>query len=92
MSPRRSPRVAHARQLAMYLARELTPLSLTEIARGFDRDHTTVLHAIRSVSNRLEPGSETAVAIHTIHATLGTRPAREHPSTNTGHDPPGPGS
>jgi len=92
LSPRRSARVAHSRQLAMYLARELTPLSLTEIARGFDRDHTTVLHAIRSVSARLEPGSETATAINTIHTTLGTRPAREHPSTETGHDPPGPGS
>lgn len=92
LSPRRSTRIAHARQLAMYLARELTPLSLTEIARGFDRDHTTVLHAIRSVSSRLEPGSETATALHTIHTTLGTRPAPERPSTETGHDPPGPGS
>ncbi len=92
LSPRRSARIAHARQLAMYLARELTPLSLTEIARGFDRDHTTVLHAIRSVSSRLEPGSETATALHTIHTTLGTRPAPERPSTETGHDPPGPGS
>ena len=36
----------------MYLARELTPLSLAEIARGFDRDHSTVLHAIRAVSSR----------------------------------------
>ena len=35
-------------------------LSLAEIARAFDRDHTTVLHAIRSVTGRLEPGSETA--------------------------------
>jgi chromosomal replication initiator protein len=92
LSQRRSARVAHSRQLAMYLARQLTPLSLTEIARGFDRDHTTVLHAIRSVSARLEPGSDTAAAIHTVHATLGTQPAREHPSTETGHDPPGPGS
>ncbi len=92
LSPRRSPRVAHSRQLAMYLARELTPLSLTEIARSFDRDHTTVLHAIRSVSARLEPGSETAAALHTIHATLGTRPAGGRPSTETGHDPPAPGS
>ncbi len=55
----------------MYLARELTELSLTQIARGFDRDHTTVLHAIRAVSNRLEPESETAVAIHTIRRGLG---------------------
>jgi chromosomal replication initiator protein len=92
LSPRRAPRVAHARQLAMYMARELTPLSLAEIARAFDRDHTTVLHAVRSVSSRLEPGSETATAIHKIHSALGTRPAREHPSTETGHDPPGAGS
>jgi chromosomal replication initiator protein len=71
LSPRRSARIVHARQLAMYLARQLTPLSLTEIARGFDRDHTTVMHAIRSVSSRLEPGSETAAAIHTIRQRLG---------------------
>ena len=74
LSPRRSTRIARARQLAMYLARELTPLSLTEIARGFNRDHTTVLHAIRTVSARLERGSETAETIHRIRATLG----REH--------------
>ena len=47
--------VARARQMAMYLARELTPLSLAEIARGFDRDHTTVLHAIRAVSAGSSP-------------------------------------
>ena len=40
--------LAHAahrpgRQMAMYLARELTPLSLAQIARGFDRDHSTVV-------------------------------------------------
>ena len=92
LSPRRSPRVARSRQLAMYMARQLTSLSLTQIARGFDRDHTTVLHAIRTVSARLEPGSETADAVHKIHRTLGTTPSRDDPSTETGHDPLGPGS
>jgi chromosomal replication initiator protein len=82
LSSRRSPRVAHARQLAMYLARELTPMSLTEIARGFDRDHTTVMHALRAVEGRLEPGSETAERIHRIRADLGT------PGTETGPDAP----
>ena len=48
LSPQRSVRISRARQLAMFMARELTGLSLTEIARGFDRDHTTVLHAIRA--------------------------------------------
>jgi chromosomal replication initiator protein len=77
LSTRRSARVAHARQLAMYLARELTPLSLTEIARGFDRDHTTVLHALRAVEGRLEPGSETSERVHRIRVDLGTPDAGE---------------
>jgi chromosomal replication initiator protein len=50
LSPRRTARVARARQLAMYLTRELTDLSLPAIAQAFNRrDHTTVLHAIRRV-------------------------------------------
>jgi hypothetical protein len=42
----------------MYLTRELTSLSLAQIARAFERDHSTVLHAVRSVSKRLDPGSD----------------------------------
>jgi len=50
LSPRRTARIARARQLAMYLTRELTDLSLPAIAQAFNRrDHTTVLHAIRRV-------------------------------------------
>jgi chromosomal replication initiator protein len=50
LSPSRTAPVARARQLAMYLARELTDLSLPAIARAFNRrDHTTVIHAIRKV-------------------------------------------
>lgn len=44
---RRQP--AGARMLAMYLAGELTPLSLPQIGRHFGRDHTTVLHACRAI-------------------------------------------
>jgi len=71
LSPRRTPRVVRARQLAMFVARDLTPLSLAQIAREFDRDHSTVLHAIRTVEARNEPGSDTAGAIHSMHAALG---------------------
>jgi chromosomal replication initiator protein len=87
LSPKRSARIAHARQLAMYLARELTSLSLTEIARGFQRDHSTVLYAIRSVSARLEPGSEAAETIHKIRATLGRENTTRHlkPTDATPH-------
>jgi chromosomal replication initiator protein len=50
LSPRRTAPVARARQLAMYLTRELTDLSLPAIAAAFNRrDHTTVLHAIRRI-------------------------------------------
>ena len=92
LSQRRSPKIARSRQLAMYMARELTGLSLAEIARGFDRDHTTVMHAIRSVKGRLEPGSETAETLHRVHVRLGTKPPDPDPSTETGHDPPSAGS
>jgi chromosomal replication initiator protein len=87
-SARRSARVSRARQLAMYLARELTPLSLAQIAREFDRDHTTVIHAIRSVSKRLEPGSETADAIHKVRHTLGRTGEAEGGPGGSVPDPP----
>lgn len=46
--------VAHARMTAMYLARELTGLSLMDIGGLIgDRDHTTVLHATREVAQRM---------------------------------------
>jgi chromosomal replication initiator protein len=58
LSAKRTAGVVRARQLAMYLSRDLTALSLAQIAREFDRDHSTVLHAIRAVNARLEPESE----------------------------------
>ena len=53
LSPTRTATVARARQLAMYLTREHTDLSLPAIAEAFNRrDHTTVIHAIRRVEAR----------------------------------------
>jgi len=47
----RSSQIALARQVAMYFARELTPLSLAQIGEHFGgRDHTTVLHAHRKIT------------------------------------------
>ena len=49
-SPRRSREVARPRQIAMYLAKQLTQRSLPEIGRRFGgRDHTTVIHAVRKI-------------------------------------------
>jgi chromosomal replication initiator protein len=53
-SPKRNRQVVYARQVAMYLCRELTSLSLPAIGEGFGgRDHTTVLHAHRQIRGRL---------------------------------------
>ncbi|HBM91340.1 MAG TPA: chromosomal replication initiator protein DnaA [Rhodospirillaceae bacterium] len=49
-SARRARAVARPRQIAMYLAKQLTPRSLPEIGRKFGgRDHTTVIHAVRKI-------------------------------------------
>jgi chromosomal replication initiator protein len=50
VSARRAREVARPRQIAMYLAKQLTPRSLPEIGRRFGgRDHTTVIHAVRQI-------------------------------------------
>ncbi|MFY9287605.1 MAG: chromosomal replication initiator protein DnaA [Alphaproteobacteria bacterium] len=49
-SARRARQVSRPRQVAMYLAKQLTPRSLPEIGRKFGgRDHTTVIHAVRKI-------------------------------------------
>ncbi|MDO5401580.1 MAG: chromosomal replication initiator protein DnaA [Eubacteriales bacterium] len=50
---------AEARQVAMYLMRKLTNLSLPDIGKEFGRDHTTVLYAVRKVEATLKKGSST---------------------------------
>ena len=49
---------AEARQIAMYLIRKLTNLSLPDIGKEFDKDHTTVLYAIRKVEVSLKNGDQ----------------------------------
>jgi chromosomal replication initiator protein len=67
----RRPAVARARKVAMYLARELTGQSFPEIGRGFgDRDHSTVLHAVRSVSTEVTRDPELATAVNNLRTRL----------------------
>lgn len=55
LSTGRSTRLSRPRQIAMHLTRQLTGLSLPAIARAFQRrDHTTVMHALKSVEKRIE--------------------------------------
>jgi chromosomal replication initiator protein len=74
LSPSRRARVSHARQIAMYLSREMTSLSLVDIARQFDRDHTTILHATRAVSARAATDADVGDTIHRVRELLGAEP------------------
>ncbi len=70
----RRPPVAMARQVAMYLARELTDHSLPEIGRGMgDRSHTTVLHAVNRVSASLHSDPAVRESVDKLRSRLGRR-------------------
>lgn len=51
LGKRRFRRYTDARQMAMQIVRQSTRLTLTDIGRLFDRDHSTVIHATNSVKN-----------------------------------------
>lgn len=62
---------AEARQVAMYLIRQLTNLSLPEIGREFGRDHSTVIHSIRKVEMSLkDPSSPLQSAVRDITSNI----------------------
>jgi chromosomal replication initiator protein len=75
LSSSRRARVAWPRQLAMYLARELTDSSLPAIGREFGgRDHTTVMHACRRASERLGADADARQAVDKLCRQLGISP------------------
>lgn len=70
-SKRRPANIALPRQIAMYIAKELTQKSLPEIGDLFGgRDHTTVLHAVRKISAARSKNSELNHALHVLEQTL----------------------
>ena len=59
LSPRRSRSLARPRQIAMYLAKQHTTNSLPEIGRKFsNRDHTTVIHAVKKITELIDKDNE----------------------------------
>ena len=80
LSPRRTAPVARARQLAMYLTRELTDLSLPAIAQAFNRrDHTTVLHAIRRVERSALEDATVSRTLEELTSELRSPPSDSGP-------------
>lgn len=74
MARDRRPAVATARQVAMFLARELTDHSLPEIGRGMGgRNHTTVLHAVNRVSAAMRHDEAVCKSVDNLRQRLGVR-------------------
>ncbi len=70
-SKKRPASIARPRQIAMYLAKELTQKSLPEIGELFGgRDHTTVLHAVRKITAERGKDSELNQQLHVLEQTL----------------------
>ncbi len=70
-SPRRARLVARPRQVAMYLAKQLTSRSLPEIGRKFGgRDHTTVMHAVKKIEELRATDSSFAEDIELLRRML----------------------
>jgi chromosomal replication initiator protein len=59
IGPKRLRVIARPRQVAMYLAKQLTPRSLPEIGRRFGgRDHTTIMHGVRKIEDLMSTDSQ----------------------------------
>jgi chromosomal replication initiator protein len=70
-SKKRPASIARPRQIAMYLAKEMTQKSLPEIGDSFGgRDHTTVLHAVRKIAAERQKNGELNQQIHVLEQTL----------------------
>jgi chromosomal replication initiator protein len=70
-STRRARVVARPRQVAMYLAKQLTPRSLPEIGRKFGgRDHTTVMHAVKKIEELMASDSSLAEDVELLRRML----------------------
>ncbi|POR45223.1 chromosomal replication initiator protein DnaA [Paraburkholderia eburnea] len=70
-SKKRPANIARPRQIAMYLAKELTQKSLPEIGELFGgRDHTTVLHAVRKIADERTKDAQLNHELHVLEQTL----------------------
>ena len=71
LSQRRSRPLARPRQIAMYLAKKMTTRSLPEIGRRFaNRDHTTVIHAVKTITRLSEKDDEMKKNIEQLRGLL----------------------
>ena len=71
LSSRRSRSLARPRQIAMYLAKQYTTNSLPDIGRKFsNRDHTTVIHAVKKIDELIKKDNEIKESVIEIKKKL----------------------
>jgi len=75
-STRRQTNIVYARQICMYLLRNLTPYSSTEIGAMFGRDHSTVLGAIAKVEDMIEADPAVREDVDILQARLNAKNAK----------------
>lgn len=70
-SKKRDKKYAFPRQIAMYIAREIMDISLPSIGEEFgNRDHSTVIHAIKKINDEIEKSETTKIKIEKIKSDL----------------------
>jgi chromosomal replication initiator protein len=67
---KRTARIAEARQVAMFLVRSLTDLSLVEVASAFGKDHGTVIYAVKKMKKRCEDSAAFKSSVELIKRRL----------------------
>ena len=71
VSSKRTRAISRPRQIAMYLSKDLTSKSLVEIGRKFGgKDHTTVMHALKTIENLSQTDGEIAEDLHILSKIL----------------------
>jgi hypothetical protein len=66
LSHRRLFKVTRPRQVAICIAKKMTPLSLTHIGHRFDRDHSTVIHSVEKIEQLMERDQQLASDVESL--------------------------
>jgi chromosomal replication initiator protein len=74
--PVKTKQIASARQIAMYLCREMTDLTLPKIGQTFGRDHTTVMHATKKIRSEMAERRQTYDHVQELTARVRDRVRR----------------
>lgn len=69
-SKTRARQIAYPRQIAMYLCRQLTDLSLIMIAESFNRDHSTIMHGVDKITKDISEDMSFAEEINSLVQTI----------------------